>query len=134
MNYDLIGDKMCRRIFCSLMLLNNSKYSFFSGIFVSLAINVFTGLCASKDSFIDSWHMYLASIVFLLLGLIMFIISAKTQRFQEYIEKEHITDQKEIDSIVKDRTKGEMKVWISLFVAVFILFTLGVALLIYNFR
>lgn len=124
---------MYRRICIPLMLINNNVYTFISGIFVSLSINIFTSLCFEKSGLCASWFMYLASIVFLFVSASCMYLAAKLSRFQNYIIEKHITVYESKQSIVLDATKDNGTKWMIVYFFTALMVIAGVSLLVFNF-
>ncbi len=124
---------MYRKIFVPLMLINNNVYTFLSGIFVSLSINIFTSLCFEKSSMFDSWFMYLASLVFLLGSALCMYLAAKLSKFQNYIIEKRIIDYESKKSIVLDATKKMHTKWALTYICTIIMIVGGTTLLVFSF-
>ncbi len=124
---------MYKRIFVPLMLINNNVYTFLSGIFVSISINIFTNLCFEKSRICDSRFMYLASIVFLLASALFMYLATKLSRFQNYIIEKHIFDYNSKKNIVLDATKQEDTRWVIIYICGAVMVISGIAFLILNF-
>lgn len=124
---------MYKKIWVPLMLINNNVYTFISGIFVSLSINIFTSLCLEKSSLCVRWYMYLATIFFLAASALCMYLAAKLSGFQNYIIEKHIMDYENKKSIVLDATKDKQIKWIMIYFSTVLIFMAGVVLLVFNF-
>lgn len=124
---------MYRKILVPFMLVNNSVYTFISGILVSLSVNIFTSLCFEKSSFCSSWYMYVASLAFLFSSASCMFVSAKLTRFQNYIIEKRITDFEMKKNIVLDATKGSRVNWTITYICTVLFFSSGIIFLVFNF-
>lgn len=124
---------MYKKICVPLMLINNNVYTFISGIFVSLSINIFTSLCFEKSTLHVKWFMYLATIFFLAASASCMYLAAKLNGFQNYIFEKHIADYENKKSIVLDATKDQQNKWIIVYLCTALIFMVGVSLLVLNF-
>lgn len=124
---------MYRKICVPLMMVNNNVYSFISGIFVSLSINIFTSLCVERYYFNDKWFMYLAALVFLLTSILCMYLAANLSRFQSYIIDKRIVDYDGKVGIIVEATQTNKSKWILVYsCSAFLIFT-GSGLLAFNF-
>ncbi len=124
---------MYRKICVPLMMINNNIYSFISGIFVSLSINIFTSLCVERCGLNDKWFMYLAALVFLLTSILFMYLSAKLSRFQSYIIDKHIADYEGKVGIILEATQTNKNKWILIYFCSALLIISGGGLLTFNF-
>lgn len=124
---------MYRKICVPLMMINNNVYSFISGIFVSLAINIFTSLCIERCGLNDRWFMYLAVLVFLLTSILCMYLAAKLSRFQSYIIDKHIVNYEEKIGIILEATQVNKSKWILIYFCSVLLTIIGSGLLAFNF-
>lgn len=115
------------------MLVNSNVYTFMSGIFVSLSINIFTNLCFEKRGFFSTWHMYFATIVLLLASALCMYLAAKLSRFQNYIIEKHITEYENKREIVLDAAKDNKTKWIITYACTVCMVIVGAILLVFNF-
>lgn len=129
----LLWCKMYRKICVPLMMINNNVYSFISGIFVSLSINIFTSLCVERYGFNDKWFMYLAALVFLLTSILCMYLTAKLSRFQSYIIDKHIVDYEGKVGIILEATQTNKGKWILIYFCFSLLIIIGSGLLTFNF-
>lgn len=124
---------MYHKICIPLMMINNNVYSFISGIFVSLSINVFTSLCVERYTLNDRWFMYLAALVFLLTSILCMYLAAKISRFQSYIIDKHIVNYEGKVGIVLDATQANKSKWVLIYFCFAFLIIIGSGLLVFNF-
>ena len=103
---------MYRKICVPLMMIDNNVYSFISGIFVSLSINIFTSLCIERYGLNDKWFMYLAALVFLLTSILCMCFAARLSRFQSYIIDKRIVDYEGKIDIILEATQNNKNKWI----------------------
>lgn len=124
---------MYRKICVPLMMINNNVYSFISGIFVSLSINIFTSLCIERCGLNDRWFMYLAVLVFLLTSILCMYLAAKLSRFQSYIIDKNIVNYEEKIGIILEATQVNKSKWILIYFCSALLTIIGSGLLAFNF-
>lgn len=124
---------MYSKICVPLMMINNNVYSFISGIFVSLSINIFTSLCVERFGLNDKWFMYLAALVFLLTSILCMYLAAKISRFQSYIIDKHIVDYEKKIEIILEATQNNKSKWILIYFCFALLIIIGSGLLTFNF-
>ncbi len=124
---------MYKKIIVPLMLINNNVYTFLSGIFVSLSINIFTSLCFEKSSVYDSWFMYLASLMLLLASTLCMYLAAKLSKFQNYIIEKRIIDYENKKSIVLDATNKMHTKCVITYICTVVMVIGGTILLVFNF-
>lgn len=123
---------MYDKILVSLMLISNTIYTFISGIFISLSINILTSLCFDKNEICNKNYIFVAAVLFMLISVFFMFIAYKISRFQEYIIDKHIIEYKEKESIVLDAIEGKRLKWIMLYLTVVILVLLAMITLILN--
>ena len=124
---------MYRKICVPLMMIDNNVYSFISGIFVSLSINIFTSLCIERYGLNDKWFMYLAALVFLLTSILCMCFAARLSRFQSYIIDKRIVDYEGKIDIILEATQNNKNKWILIFSCFALLIIIGIGLLAFNF-
>ncbi|MBE5884790.1 MAG: hypothetical protein E7284_00075 [Lachnospiraceae bacterium] len=124
---------MYKKIFVPLMLINNNVYTFVSGIFISLSINIFTSLCFEKSKLYNSWFMYLASLVFLVASALCMYLATKLSKFQNYIIEKRVMDYEKKKSIVLDATKKVHTKWVVTYICTVLMVIVGILLLVFNF-
>lgn len=122
-----------RRLLAAIMLFDYGAYTFISGVFVSLSVNIFTGLCIEKKAFTELWNLYIASVCFFSSSVLLMYISAKINRYQIYITEQNIKDFDEKKSIVVDFIRNKDGRWWKLIGITFLSAFFGVLLLILNF-
>ena len=125
--------EMYRKICVPLMMIDNNVYSFISGIFVSLSINIFTSLCIERYGLNDKWFMYLAALVFLLTSILCMCFAARLSRFQSYIIDKRIVDYEGKIDIILEATQNNKNKWILIFSCFALLIIIGIGLLAFNF-
>ena len=123
-----------KNICIPLMQINSNIYGFFSGIFVSLAVEIFSSLIFEKFNFffLAQWHLFLATLFFTILGAICIWISVKVIPFQSYINVKQIFEKSKRVQIIIDATQSEIKKWIFNYLSLFIILLAGIGLLILN--
>mgnify|MGYP001436650578 CR=1 FL=1 len=124
---------MYKKIFVPLMLINNNVYTFLSGIFVSLSINIFTSLCFEKSSVYDGWFMYLSSLMLLLASTLCMYLAVKLSKFQNYIIEKRIIDYENKKSIVLDATNKMHSKYVITYICTIVTVICGTSLLVFNF-
>ena len=116
-----------------LLLIDNNVYSFFGGILISLATNIFTTECFFEFDFFKQWHIYLAAFLFTVASATCVFVATKMADFQKYMKEWNIKDIEERKEIIKDITKTHIKLWVTAFMVLFIAFLAGILLLLRNF-
>lgn len=116
-----------------LMLISNNVYTFISGIFVALSINIFTSLCLEEYSICSSWHLYLSTLIFLFVSALCIYLATRLNGFQNYIIQKCIIDYTKKQKIAVEATQREYVKFTLIYILLLIMFIFGVALLILNF-
>jgi len=116
-----------------LMLISNNVYTFISGIFVALSVNIFTSLCFEKSSIYSSWHLYLSTLIFLFVSALCIYLATRLSGFQNYIIQKCIIDYSKKRKIAVEATQSEYVKLTLIYILLLIMFIFGVALLILNF-
>ncbi len=83
---------MLRKLLTELLLLNNSAYTFASGISVALSVNIFTTLCFEKRGIFSCSHLYIAAAAFLVVGILCMYVAVRVGRMQNYILEKNIVE------------------------------------------
>ncbi|MCM1286887.1 MAG: hypothetical protein NC240_01155 [Clostridium sp.] len=115
------------------MLVNNNVYTFISGIFVALSVNIFTSLCFEKADIYAHWHLYLSTLIFLLTGALCMYFAAKLSKFQNYIIEKHVIDYGKKREIVLEATKNAYVKWTLIYIVQIVVFIFGIILLVLNY-
>lgn len=77
--------KFFLKLYLPWLQIDNNVYSFMSGIFVSLATNIFTTLCFEEYIWSEQWHYYMSTIMFLIASAICLFIATKLNGIQGFI-------------------------------------------------
>ena len=118
--------------FCVTMLqINSNIYGFFSGIFISLGIEIFSDIVTQKFNITLQLPWLLSSTLFLISGALCMWISVKVSRYQEYFIRNKIDKQK-INDFLDNITIGEKKKCFNLFFSLIFSFLLGAMTLVFN--
>lgn len=126
-------DWIYEHICIPLMLINNSVYTFISGILISLSTNIFTTLCFEKFNFSLQWHIYLATILFAVSGALCIYLATKMTAYQNYIISKQIIIPFERRAVIRDVTSKRKTIWFISFLALFLTVLIGTILLIINY-
>lgn len=123
-----------RKICIPLMLINDNVYTFISGIVISLATNIFTSLFMDKDSwhFINSWHMYVSVILYLVTGGVCICIATKIGPYHDYMKKNEYTDNKKKRELLEGQNEKSLQ-WVIIFLLFFLTITLGTVFFALNY-
>jgi hypothetical protein len=122
-----------KKVSVPLMMIHNNVYVFLSGIFVSLSINIFTSLCFERASLSKHWHLYLATLFFLLASALFMYIAAKISKFQNYIIEKRVIEHSKKHDIIIDATKNNRVKWVIIFALIVFIIIVGAVLLVMNF-
>ncbi len=120
-----IYEKIC----IPLIKVNSNVYVFFSGILMSLSINIFTTLCFDEINFYNQWLKYFMAFSILISSALCMIISLRVVNIQNYFLTKQIIDDDEKTDIIKDLTKNKVGVWVSHYSFLSICLFLGIVLL-----
>lgn len=120
-----IYEKVC----IPLIKVNSNIYVFFSGILMSLSVNIFTTLCFDELIFYNQWLKYFSSLSLLISSAMCMVISVMVINIQNYFFAEKIIDDKEKNDIIYDLTSQRIDKWIVYYTAFFISFFIGIILL-----
>lgn len=77
--------KFFLKLYLPWLQIDNNVYSFVSGIFISLATNIFTTLCFEEYIWREQWHYYLSTFMFLIAGALCLYIATKLNGIQSFI-------------------------------------------------
>ena len=124
-----IFDSICVK----LMLINNNVYTFISGILLSLATGMITTLCFEKAEFLSSWHLYLSSIIYTIVGGIFIYVESQITTYQNYIKTKQIIDKTKQHSIIRDFESHRYVFWVLLYLILVIALISGTVLLFLNY-
>lgn len=117
-----------------LLHINSNVYTFFSGIAVSVATNIFTTVCIDEIPFSRQWNLYVASFSFIILSGLLLFIATKISSFQEFANNpgnEFNNQMKEI--IIHDATEQDYKNWVKRYFFVIVSLILGIVFLVTDF-
>lgn len=116
-----------------LLQIDNNIYSFMSGIFVSLATNIFTTLCFEQYNLGGQWYYYLSTVMFLTASALCLFLATKLGGVQNYIKNSPRIQPNEKKQILLDATTDKCMRWFLAFFCLFASVILGVLFLAYNF-
>lgn len=125
--------KIFKKLCVPLMLVNNNVYTFISGILLSLATGVVTELCLEKTPFLESWHLYTASIVYVISGALFIYVATHITTYQNYIASNKIVDRKAQYGIIEDFEAHRYCLWVCIFLGVIFSLIAGTILLFLNY-
>ena len=117
-----------------LLHINNNVYTFFSGIAVSVATNIFTTICIDDFPFSSQWNLYVASFSFTILSGLLLFIATKINGFQEFANNpgnEFNNQMKDI--IIHEATEENYKSWVKRFFLVVVSLVVGIVFLATDF-
>ncbi len=114
-----------------LLHINSNVYSFFSGIVVSVATNIFTSISLDNYTFVCQWTLYISSISFLVCSGLLLYIATKIAGFQEYAnDPRNKFNDKMKDKIIYEATKKNYKKWVNKYFLFAISLLIGIIFLL----
>jgi hypothetical protein len=122
---------MFKRTIVPLIRINTNVYAFLSGIWISLATNIFTSLCFIPFVLKTQWHQYLASLFFSIAGAASLIVSIKVSKLQDYIS-ERSQSKERLDEYILAFTEGSRLLWCVFFVILVLSILIGIVMLSFN--
>lgn len=125
--------KLLSRLYLPWLQIDNNIYSFMSGIFVSLATNVFTTLCFEKYDWAEQWHYYLATIMFLIASALCLYLATKLNGVQNYINNNPRIQHKDRKQCLLDVANENQLRWFVAFSGLLASVILGVLFLSYSY-
>lgn len=124
--------KLLSRAYLPWLQIDNNVYSFMSGIFVSLATNIFTTLCFEKYDWIEQWHYYLSTIMFLIASALCLYLATKLNSVQSYINNRRIQAEDKKKCLLDVANENQVH-WFMAFSGLFASVILGVLFLAYSY-
>lgn len=119
--------KIYKFICIPLLHINSNVYTFFSGIAVSVATNIFTTICIDDFSFSSQWNLYVATLSFTILSGLLLFISTKISGFQEFANNPgNEFDNQMKDTIIYEATEENYKSWVKRYFLVVLSLVIGV--------
>ena len=128
-----MAGKLFDRFCLSMMLINDNVYTFISGILLSVSTGVVTTLCMEKTPLGESWHLYLSSLIYTVVGGMLIYITSQVSSYQSYIASKKIVNQLEKKEIIKDFEMHRWKFWVVYFLSMIALMIVGTVLLFLNY-
>ena len=125
--------KLFNKFCLALMLINDNVYTFISGILLSVSTGVVTTLCMEKTPFSQSWHLYVSSILYTVVGAMLIYVTSQVSSYQNYIAAKKIVSQAEKKSIINDFEKYRYRFWVVFYLSLFALTIFGTVLLFLNY-
>lgn len=125
--------KQFSKIYLPWLQIDNNIYSFMSGIFVSLATNIFTTLCFEEYNWTNQWHYYLSTIMFLIASAICFYLATKLNGVQNYINNNPRIRPEDRKELLLEVTKKNKARWFFIFFVLFVSVILGIFFLSYSY-
>lgn len=125
--------KLLARIYLPLLQVDNNIYSFLSGIFISLATNIFTTLCFEKYDWIEQWHYYLSTVMFLIASALCLYLATKLNGIQNYINNNPRMQGKDRKKCLLDAANENQVRWFFAFSGLFASVIFGVWFLAYSY-
>ena len=127
--------KIIYKVIClPLLHINSNVYTFFSGIAVSVATNIFTTICIDEYPFSSQWNLYVATFSFIILSGLLLFIATKISGFQEFANNpgNEFNDQIK-DMIIHDATEENYKNWVKRYFLVTVSLIAGIVFLATDF-
>ena len=129
----LLLKEFLSRIYLPWLQVDNNIYSFMSGIFVSLATNVFTTLCFEKYNWAEQWHYYLATLMFVIASALCLYLATKLNGVQTYINNNPRIQAKDKKQYLLDVANANQVRWFMAFSTLLASVILGVLFLAYSY-
>ena len=127
--------KLIYEIIClPLLHINSNVYTFFSGIAISVATNIFTTICIDDFPFSSQWNLYVATFSFTILSGLLLYIATKISGFQEFANNpgnEFNNQMKDI--IIHEATEENYKSWVKRYFLIVVSLGAGIVFLITDF-
>ena len=117
-----------------LLHINSNVYTFFSGIAISVATNIFTTICIDDFPFSSQWNLYVATFSFTILSGLLLYIATKISGFQEFANNpgnEFNNQMKDI--IIHEATEENYKSWVKRYFLIVVSLGAGIVFLITDF-
>lgn len=123
-----------KKICLPLLHINNNVYTFFSGITVSLATNIFTTICIDDYAFSTQWNLYISIVSFALLSGMLLYVASKMSGFQEFANSpnDEFDDQTK-ETIIYEATEENYKQWLKRYFFVAVFLAIGIVFLAVDF-
>lgn len=113
------------------MKINNNVYTFLSGIFISVATDLFTSLCFEQFAPQTQWPIYISIVAFAITSAMLIYFATKLSRVQNYIsEHQNIKDK---NQILIESTKDKSTIWFLTYILCIIAFLASIIFMIIYF-
>lgn len=117
-----------------LLHINSNVYTFFSGIAVSVATNIFTTICIDDFPFLCQWNLYVSSFSFTILSGLLLFIATKISGFQEFANNQGNEFNNHMkDIIIHEATEENYKSWVKSYFLVVVSLVAGIVFFAIDF-
>ena len=123
-----------KKICFPLLHINNSVYSFMSGIAISLSTNIFTTICIDDISNYSQWNLFVSTIAFTIVSATLLYMVSKMSGFQGFVN--NTTENFDTiwkETIILEATKEDAQKWVISFFILFIFLIIGIVFLATDF-